>query len=771
MPTEKISSLPPQDKVSRVLINVLILVVIGCWGTMIWATYCTYLGAPPIPERFISPTGQSILTKENIIAGKGGFQKAGLMDYGSLYGMGSYFGEDYTAHYLVALGKDVSSNIARERYAKSLEFLTPEQRDVVQKETQSLLKMIALTDADVVLPSSVSKAIMDLRQGIVTKLLKNDFVKGWTKASSLSPSEALQTADFLIYSSITTVANRPGKDYSWTNNWPYEPSLGNTPTKSVFIWTWASLTLLFFAIGAVLVVFRLYIEHKGPHETTKGFLTTFSPLTPSQTALGKYFLVVASLLLVQVGAGSLLAHYYVDRESFYGFDIATYLPFSFLRSVHLQTPIVWIGLGWIGSALFLAPLIGMNEPKGQRTLVNLIFWTLIIIVAGALIGNYLGIQGIIQKGWFWFGNQGLSYIELGRFWQILFFLGLLIWSLVLLRTMWPTLMGLISWRSYYSLFRAEHLLWYSTMGVALIYAFGMIPLTKVGSSFTLTDFWRWWVVHLWVEWAFELFAAAITAYFLMAVGLVSRQFAERTTLLEWILILGSGILGTGHHLYWAGGPDIWISLGSMFSFLEVLPLFLLILEALDHYFIINNHDNFPCRLPFLYILGATFWNFVGAGVFGSAINAPLMNYYEHGTFLTLNHAHTSFFGAFGLLSIGLIYLTLRYMTGNRASWDDRLGTWAFWLYNAGLVLWVLLNFFPIGWSQLMAVYEHGYNYARSLEFYNTTLLWQWMRMPGDIVFALGAVLMAWDSIRKIRPFKHFHKHADYIAQTHARSLT
>lgn len=291
------------------------------------------------------------------------------------------------------------------------------------------------------------------------------------------------------------------------------------------------------------------------------------------------------------------------------------------------------------------------------------------------------------------------------------------------------------------------------MGVAFIYAFGMIPLTKVGSSFTLTDFWRWWVVHLWVEWAFELFAAAITGYFLMSVGLVSRQLAERAILLEWVLILGSGILGTGHHLFWAGAPNIWISLGSMFSFLEILPLFLLILEAIEHYFMINSHNNFPYHLAFLYILGSTFWNFVGAGVFGGAINAPLVNYYEHGTFLTLNHAHTAMFGAFGLLSIGLIYLTLRYMVGNQAKWDDRLGIWAFWFYNIGLILWIVLNFFPVGWPQLAAVYEHGYNYARSLEFYNTTTLWQWMRMPGDIVFTLGVVLMAWDFIIKIKPLK------------------
>lgn len=742
------------DNTTKTLVIFLLAVIVGCWVTMIWSTYRTYQGAPPIPTILISESGQTIINKEDIIQGKEGFQKADLMDYGSLYGMGSYFGEDYTAKYLVELGQEVMSGVANERHHSSLSALSEAEKFAVQEETKKLLKDIHLTADTVILPDVVSHAIKRLEHKIANDLLTDNFEKGWGKAASLNQKEAVQTADFLIYSVLTTVANRPGKTFSWTNNWPPEPSLGNTPTTETFVWSWASLTLLFFAIGVVLVVFRLYIDHPHDKLNTNAILNTFSTLTPSQVALGKYFVVVSLLLLVQIAAGTIMAHYYAEREGFYGFNITPYLPFAFLRNVHIQAPIAWIGLGWIGSALFLAPLIGKREPKGQKFLVDLLFWVTVIIVGGGLIGNYLGILGVIQKHWFWFGNQGLSYIELGRFWQILFFIGLCAWSLIMLRTMWPTMKGLVDRKSIYSLFHAEHLLWYSTLGVAFIYAFGMIPLTKVHSSFTLTDYWRWWVVHLWVEWAFELFVAAITGYFLMSVGLVSRKLAERAVLFEWILILGSGILGTGHHLFWAGEPELWLSIGTVFSFLEVLPLFLLILEAIQQYLHLKQSDNFPYRLAFLYILGAAFWNFVGAGVFGGAtINAPLVNYYEHGTFLTLNHAHTAMFGAFGLLALGLIYLSLRYMAGTRMTWSDRPGIWAFWLYNLGLVLWIFLNFFPIGWPQLIAAYEHGYAYARSLEFYNQTLFWQWMRIPGDVVFAIGALIMAYDFTAKAFLFR------------------
>jgi nitric oxide reductase subunit B len=443
---------------------------------------------------------------------------------------------------------------------------------------QTELQGIDLSRPTVMLPDAVAKAVVTLRGRIAQSLLKNDFERGYTRAYSLDAASAAQTANFLLYSSLTTVARRPGEDVSWTTNWPAEPLVGNTPTPATFQWTWASLTLVFFGIGAVLVIFRIWIEPRAAHENLDPTLERFLAPTPSQRALWKYFVVVAVILLVQIAAGAVLAHYYTERAGFYGIAIDRWLPFAFARDVHLQAPIVWIGMSWIGAGLFLAPLIGKREPEGQRFLVNLIFWVLVVIVAGALIGDYLGVMGVVQRYWFWIGNQGLSYLELGRLWQILFFIGLLVWSIVLLRAFLPTLVNLVKeGRSFFSLFRIEHLLWYSTLGMAVIYVFGMIPLGAPNPSFAITDFWRWWVVHLWVEWAFELFTAAVTGYFLMALGLVSRQLVERAVLFEWILILGSGILGTGHHLYWAGEPDLWIGVGSMFSFLEVLPLVLLVL--------------------------------------------------------------------------------------------------------------------------------------------------------------------------------------------------
>ncbi|HLY47215.1 MAG TPA: cbb3-type cytochrome c oxidase subunit I [Stellaceae bacterium] len=744
---------PIADPVSNVLKWVLLAVAVASFAILGWTTELTYKEAPPFPDRFVTTDGTLLMSAGDILAGKAGFQKADLMDYGSLYGMGAYFGEDYTAANLVRLAQFTEEGIAKAKTGKAFADLPAEDRAAVRAAMQSELQGVDLTKAVATLPQALADAVSTVRTEIAQSLLRHDFARGWTQAYSLDADSAAQTADFLIYSSLTTVARRPSTNVSWTQNWPFEPLVGNTPTPSTFIWTWISFCFTFFAFGAVMFIYERFLNDpdQAPMDPV---LTNFGALTPSQRRIGKYFLMVAAVLLLQILVGSIMAHYYTDRTSFYGIEVDRFLPFNFLRDVHIQTPIVWIGLSWIGAALFLAPAIGGGEPRGQGFLVDLLFWVTLAIVVGALAGNYLGIMGYIQQGWFWFGNQGLSYIQLGRAWQIGFLAGLMIWSVLVFRALWPTRAQLAAaTRQFWSgHIRLENLLWASTINIALLYAFGMIPLTGIEKSFTIADFWRWWVVHLWVEQSFEFFAAAISAYLLMAVGLVSRRLAERSVYFELILIFLGGVLGTGHHLYWAGEPALWVPLGSMFSFIEVLPLVLLVIEAIRHRRLIKADQQFKYRLAYTYIIGAAFWNFVGAGVFGGGtLNAPLVKYYEHGTFLTLNHAHTALFGAFGLLGIGLIYFCLRYAAAERYLFGERLGQWAFWLYNGGLVMWILFNFFPIGWPQLDAVYQHGLAYARSQEFYDMTLFWQWMRLPGDVVFALGALLMAWDFMIKSRP--------------------
>jgi nitric oxide reductase subunit B len=549
---------PSEDRVSDILKWVLLVTAIGCFALMAWATVVTYREAPPQPEAFVDSAGQVLMTREDIVAGKGGFQKADLMDYGSIYGMGSYFGEDYTASTLVRLGVLTKQNLAgsgstppgtkapgNKSLAETGPAGTPPEPTTAPAPTpgaalddaaitatmQKQLQGVDLTRPTVVVPDALANAIRTAQAELTTKLNTEDLSAGWVPARSLDPQLREQTADFIIYSALTTVARRPDHPTtSWTENWPFEPSVGNTPTTNTFRWTWISFCFTFFAMGFVLWLYRAYLDH--PDDTpTERALATYRPLTPSQVKAGKYFIVVALVFLASQGAGAIMAHSYYERDVFYGIQLNYILPFNFLRSFHLQAPIIWIGLGWIASGLFLAPAIaGGREAKGQGLLVDILFWVSLFVVTAALVGNYLGIQGVIDEGWFWFGNQGLSYIQLGRFWQICFFAALLSWSALMFRALWPTRDTLVvATRQFWSgRIRLEHLIWAATINVAVLYAFGMIPLTGIEKSFTINDFWRWWVVHLWVEQSFEFFAVAMSAYLLMSLGLVSRKLAERS---------------------------------------------------------------------------------------------------------------------------------------------------------------------------------------------------------------------------------------------------
>ena len=595
-----------------------------------------------------------------------------------------------------------------------------------------------------------------MQRELATKLNTVNLSAGWVPAKSLNPALRVQTADFIIYSAMTTVARRPDQpNTSWTENWPYEPSVGNTPTTNTFEWTWISFCFTFFSMGFVLWLYRAYLDHPDDAPMERG-LAEYRALTPSQVKTGKYFIVVALVFLAAQGAGAIMAHSYYDRETFYGVQLNYILPYNFLRSFHLQAPIIWIGLGWIASGLFIAPAIaGGREAKGQGLLVDLLFWVSLFVVVAALAGNYLGIQGVIEKGWFWFGNQGLSYIELGRFWQVCFFAALLSWSGLMFRALWPT--PGYARRSHRQFWSGRDSAGAPDLGGddqrrrplclrhdptdgyrEVVHADGLLAL--VGRSSVGRAILR--VLRRRHE---RLSADVARPGFTQARRTVGVSRADPDLHGRRSRHRSPPLLGRR--------PSMWVPLGSMFSFIEVLPLVLLILEAISQHRAIKGAtgtEGFDYGLAYLYILGSAFWNFVGAGVFGGGtINAPLVNYYEHGTFLTLNHAHTSLFGAFGLLALGLIYFCLRYRAGPGAVFNERPGRIAFWCYNVGLVMWIFLHFFPIGWPQLNAVYEHGYAWARSQAFYDTTRFWQWMRLPGDVVFSAGGLIMGWDFLVKL----------------------
>ncbi len=735
---------PAQAGVDRVLRWGLVATLAVVIPIMVFGTVMVYRERPPIPAQVVAAEGGAILfTHDNILAGREVFQRTDLMDFGTLYGNGAYFGPDWGGDYLYREGQLTRDFYAQQQFRISYVNLGDAERLAIDRQVIDELKVNRYRGGTLTLTQAQVAAYRDLRAHYRSLFLNGDRSLGMPPNTVRNAGEADQLTAFFGWVAWTTVAQRPGEAFSYTNNWPYEPSVGNEPTSSLWWWTWSSLAGLVVLSVVVYFVYRRFIAPPAGAVKAQAIVATV-PLTQSQKATAKWFLLVPLLLLLQALAGVFLAHYYSDRGSFFGLDIAEVLPFNVLKAWHLQLAIAWIAAAWMGAGLFLAPMVGRQDPRYQRLLSNVLWAAVLVVVLGSLIGIWLGVKGNLEGSWFWVGNQGLEYIQLGRAFQIALFLGLILWALVLLRAFWPGLRQRRTWGSL------EHLLLYSGAAIGIVYVFGMFPIARVMESFTLTDYWRWWVVHLWLENVFEFFTVAVIGYALLNMGLLSRRLVERTVYFELILIFGSGVVGTGHHYYWIGEPAIWVSLGSMFSFLEVIPLVVMMVGAWREYRAIRvAGEDFPQRTAFLYFTGAAMWNVIGAGVLGGIINPPIMNYFSHGQFLTLAHAHASMMGTFGLLAIGLMYFCIRGMTEPTPR-GERLARLALYSFNGAILLWLALNLLPIGFAQLVSSIQNGYWYSRSLAFYDQWTLFQWLRLPGDALFGLAGLLVLVDVVGRLR---------------------
>jgi nitric oxide reductase subunit B len=460
--------------------------------------------------------------------------------------------------------------------------------------------------------------------------------------------------------------------------------------------------------------------------------------TPSQKATVKYFWIVSALLLVQVVMGVITAHYTVEGQAFYGLPLSKILPYSISRTWHVQIAIFWIATSWLATGLYYAPAISGFEPKFQRLGVNFLFIALLIIVIGSLAGQWMGVMqklGLIQN--FWFGHQGYEYVDLGRFWQLFLFIGLVIWLLLMARAIMPAIRKKSDSRNLLILFLV------STIAIAAFYGAGLMWGRQ--TNLAMAEYWRWWVVHLWVEGFFEVFAAVVIAFLFVRLKILKPSTATVAVLLSTIIFLSGGILGTFHHLYFTGTPTAVLALGASFSALEVVPLVMMGFEAYDNLKVSRSTEWIKAyKWPIYSFIAVAFWNLVGAGIFGFLINPPIALYYMQGLNTTPVHGHTALFGVYGMLGIGLMLFVLRDMD-KQPVWKEPVIKFAFWAINIGLAAMVLLSVLPVGLAQTVASVQEGLWYARSAEFMQQPLIetFRWLRIIGDTTFAAGTVALAW----------------------------
>jgi nitric oxide reductase subunit B len=737
----------PMSTTRRLWLSLGTLLVVG-FSILLWMGGEIHRQAPPMPEAVVTNRGDIVYTRADIELGRQVWQSIGGQQLGSIWGHGALVAPDWSADWLHRESLAWLDIRSRARSGIAYVDLDAGEQARVQAELRPLIRGNGFDAATgrIVIPAERGQAIAQVATHY-SSLFSDDPATHALRESYAMREGTVPDAEhrraigaFFFWASWATVTQRPGETMSYTQNWPYEPLVGNAPTPAAFIWT--VFSVLFMLAGIALLAWHNAVWH---HKDKAEALPTplADPLralvpTPSMKATAKYFWLVLAMFLLQIVLGATTAHYQVEGQNAYGFALADVLPYALTRSWHTQLAVLWIAVAWLATGLYIGPAISGHEPKYQRLGVNVLFTCLVVIVVGAFAGQWFAVmQKLGLANNFWFGHQGWEYTDIGRFWQWFLFIGLLLWLVLCGRALWPALTRKDETSSIVGL------LFLSTVAIGLLFGAGL--MWSEHTHLSMVEYWRWWVVHLWVEGFFEVFAVAVISFLFVKLGLVRGKTATINVLFATIIFMAGGILGIFHHLYFAGTTTAVVALGASISALEVVPLALIGLEAYETW---RHGQAAPWmqryRWPILFFLAVSFWNLVGAGLFGFLINTPLALYYMQGLNLTALHGHTALFGVYGMLGLGLMLFCMRGLKPE-AKWNNATLAGAFWALNIGLALMGLLTLLPMGVLQLQAALENGYWYARSAEFMGRPIieLLVWMRVPGDTVFSIGALLIAW----------------------------
>ncbi len=746
--------------------------VLGYYGREI------YRQAPPVPQRVVLPDGEVIFTGQEIKDGQNVWQSIGGQQLGSIWGHGAYVAPDWSADWLHRECVWLLNRWSASEHGKTFADLDAvAQAELTMRLKQELrANTYDPTTKDLTISADRAAAIDALSRYYAAifgeadefdedlrALADGGYTPSELRGAYAIPARTIRDSDrqrlmnaFFFWTAWACSTERPQdgdahavaaagdpmlrlSKITYTNNWPAERLIDNAPSGAIVVWSVISFVLLLAGIGA-LAWYYAAAKHQDEERVE---LPAHDPLlavdpTPSMRATLKYFWVVMALIVVQVGLGAITAHYGVEGEGFYGIPLSEWLPYSVTRTWHTQLAIFWIATAWLATGLFIAPAVSGHEPRGQRVGVNFLFLCLLIIVVGSLFGTWYGTrQTMSLEANFWFGHQGYEYVDLGRFWQLFLLVGLFLWLWLMCRALWPAFRQPGDHKHLLALFVI------ASAAIAVFYAAGIMWQRQ--TNLAIAEYWRWWVVHLWVEGFFEVFATVVIAFLFTRMGLLSTPLATSAVLFSATIFLFGGIIGTFHHLYFTGTPTPVLALGATFSALEVVPLVLIGFEAYENLTLSRARPWVSAyRWPIYFFVAVAFWNLVGAGLFGFLINPPIALYYMQGLNTTPVHGHTALFGVYGMLGMGLMLFCLKGLAA-RNKWRTGPLAFSFWSINIGLALMVLLSLLPVGLLQTWASVEQGLWYARSAEFLQTGTMdvLRWLRVVGDTIFAIGVMILAW----------------------------
>ncbi|TGD22909.1 nitric-oxide reductase large subunit [Companilactobacillus suantsaicola] len=738
-------------QVYKRLNRTLLWVLVIAFSILIAGGFLIFKNEAPRPSKMVDESGTTIVTKKQLLSGQAVYEKYGLTDYGSYLGNGTYFGPDYTAQSLHVYIQGMQNYYAQKQYNTNFKDLSVEKQSGIKGKVKHEIRknrynsktdQLVLTTAQVAGLNHLTKHFRhEFRNNPHEAGLPENMIHNNTDDFMQNGDKIDQLTYFFFWGAWLSSTNRPHQTYSYTNNWPYDLDAGNIMTSEAMVWTALSVAVLVAGVGVVIYFYKKYHFDMQFNESYADIpeIRTDEPISNSQRKTAKFFLIVMLMFLVQILLGELMSHYYVE-DTFFGLQLQYIWPFNLAKTWHLQLVIFWIATAWLATGIYITPRVLGREPKRQGILVDILFWALIVVVGGSMLGEWGSTLGFINGKWWIFGHYGWEYAEMGKFWQILFIIGMFLWILIMLRGFVPA----IKVKKNLHRSRLLQLLIIGSIAIPAFYLASLFILPN--SHVTFADYWRWWIVHLWVEGIFESFAVILIGYLMVDMKLTTIKSTIRALYFQLILLLGTGVVGMGHHYFWEGDHSIWLALGACFSALEVIPLCLLVWEAYTHYRVYkDSHQGFPYKGTFMFLVSTGLWNALGAGALGFLINAPAINYFEHGTQWTSAHAHASMAGVYGFFSVAIMLFAIRHLTETRF-WTAKVEKWIKWAcitMNVGLAGMVFITLMPLGYLQLKDALENGYWHARQISFYRQPLETGLTiaRAVPDIIFTVGVVIL------------------------------
>ena len=746
--------------------------------------YTANLGkeTPPIPKQVVSEQWEVLYTADDIAQGKAYFQQYDLTDWGSMLGMGAYLGPDFstdffhnraTTLYDIYGSYNFWKTLLREKVEQEhmwnevIWFNADVHLNVVEqgavKEMVKLDFRNTILNEDKTVYSEASAFAYKRNVKYLTNMLLNGdstrgypgwIIKGWVAThwdtgevikNVTAEEKVAKIAAFVDWSQLVLSSPRinhetgkPETDYrTWSNNWPNEPLVDqNIAWVNHVVSLWEFLLLWPLSIVVIFLGYNYFFTKEDKKDLEKPLKVT--KMFQSQKNLLWWIPVLSLLIVVQMTMWGYLAHIYADPSLNFldthglfplldSFFSQSNMPFNAMRSIHTQLAILWIAAGWLVWGMMIAPWVAWKDHK-YPWLVHVLYWAILVLVVGSVIWLYMWAMGMLPESWFWLGNEWRELINLWRLWDTVLVIWLVFWFLLIV--------SLLKKASVKNPLAAV-IVW-SAFAIAWLYVAWMIPFQKIMPNFTVDDFYRWWVIHLWVELTFELFAVWVISFFTVSLGLVSKRSAVKLMLFELLLVMFSWTLWVGHHYWWQGLDQHWIAIGWIFSAMEPLPLVLLIVEAWNNYREKTYGSKwFEFGTVFMWISGSAVLNFIWAWFLWMVINTPTINYYTHGTYLIMPHGHVALLGAFGYVAIAFLYLVVRSNSlANGYEWKTKLTNISFWL----LTLWVLLFALPtiiIWFHQGSVAYDMGYFFTRLHETLAPMTGWMWFRIVPDTMMILG----------------------------------